>query len=385
MLSDPAEPHDPQDAGALFPDDGAAADDTLARCRECGETVRIPSGWRFDGGRCPYCGADWSGELPEGDERPRGNRKIRPSSDPWPVDGAGAVVTGGHGEEWQTVFDRRDEVAPRRWSGWLTLAAVVAGTLLVAALVWAVESHRHAVRGDVPAGSPVRESALEAARAFFEAGSWRDALPHVRDRARVEPLMAAYYAGQPFGPWGGVSFRGHRAFEMFGALFVEVDCLGGPAVPPTLLLEQRGGEFLVDWESLVDFGAFQWAGFRRDLPESFAELRVNVKRATPLPGHAEHFGIPFDRVGVFRLWFSEPGEAVLAVVDRGSATGAELEALTAWEYGRPLRLTAACRGAVGFDPVVEVGEVLGDGWVSPSPPEPAGPGPAPEEAGTGDR
>jgi hypothetical protein len=259
---------------------------------------------------------------------------------------------------WDTA--QRPETGPRSWLEKALMVAVgllLAGTL-VASGVWYFqnESPSAAVAEEPQAADsraefdrllPERSVAAEkAVRGFLAARDVETLLPLVRDRARVEPALRAWYRDQPpfTQPITRVQLHGAARVgrEVYLRMLAETDDFRQVVVT----LEETPAGWLADWESFVAWGEVLWEDLQQGKNVAGAPALVRGYLS-----FAEHYRPPF-----------EPG-VHQAFQLRGPSGGVVLKA---WMAADPLALiylrgALFDAGAAEIEVIVRVQPVAGSG------------------------
>lgn len=123
--------------------------------------------------------------------------------------------------------------------------------------------------------SALAHARIEAAvKAYFEARTWKELQAVCRDPVRVGPLMKAYYQNRPLVPLPWRELAWARPLRESGHVlfYVRSEFDGHEAV--NLVVEQKGGEFRVDWESHVRHSEMDWRDFVKIRPAEPRLFRV---------------------------------------------------------------------------------------------------------------
>lgn len=118
-----------------------------------------------------------------------------------------------------------------------------------------------------------------AVRKFCAAPSVEGLLPLLRDRARVEPKVRAFYSDK--NPWRPIEIN--NTFEPSEPVlpdgeFAVVTLKLPNGDTQNLVVERSGESFLVDWESYTGHGDLTWAELREKRPVEPVVMRVVVDR-----------------------------------------------------------------------------------------------------------
>jgi transcription elongation factor Elf1 len=129
--------------------------------------------------------------------------------------------------------------------------------------------------------SPIEEQTARAAlQGFFEAETWQEALPYLRDPERVRPLMREYYSDQDFEfepirelTLGESGWRLGRLLAVFAGVTEE-------SFERRLFHLERmpDGQWKLDWETLVGYNPLSWAELKRRKPRDPVILRCSLSQ-----------------------------------------------------------------------------------------------------------
>jgi hypothetical protein len=199
---------------------------------------------------------------------------------------------------------------------------------------------------------------IEAAEGFTRATTVEERLIWVRDPARVEPLMRAFFSGGPGAretvaalvPEGAVQ-RGDLHYERFRA-----DLGGGRSRLACVVLTEDGGK--VDFESYARHGSVPWDDLLGGRVAAADEVRLFVDGG-------DYYNFDFSDDGQWRSFVARTpdlGEDLHVYARRGSPVEATLNELTA---SGPAPVTLAVRSVDRSHErrLFEVTRVLAPAWV----------------------
>jgi hypothetical protein len=195
-------------------------------------------------------------------------------------------------------------------------------------------------------------------RGYLASGTVEDLERHVRDPQRVVPLMRNWYRRQPL--------ESHEYLEMatFQPLTIErrpfwVVTVSTDAGPRPLLLEQRGDDVAVDWETDVCYQPMAWGAFVSERPAGEHDFRVRVA----LDNYYAHGFHDESRYRCLRLTAKGSDQHLFGYVERGSALEREvLRAVRTTGHLVPMILRLRCVPDSKGRRAVEVLEVVSERW-----------------------
>lgn len=130
--------------------------------------------------------------------------------------------------------------------------------------------------------------ARETAEKVLAAKGWKQWLPLVRDRSRVEAMMRRHHELQGHGlcPAGTTLLRMSDAGSPDRVLWYALYRLPDGEIRPAAFLWSEGA-FRFDWESWSAHGSIAWKDWLELKPQQEHELRVDVESAGERPGIAQ--------------------------------------------------------------------------------------------------
>lgn len=252
---------------------------------------------------------------------------------------------------WEQEIDPHAEeaVERRRFSLPVYLLQAVfvmlAGFLVVIGVRTAIQGTKEAGEGAIP--DPFHAPTLEelgleeaekALNGFLEAEGWEAKLAFVRNPEIARPRMERYYGEHP-GEDAAL-----ETFEIVNAVY-KADALEDgdgflfycdiskeePLKIPVVRFDALGPDFVVDWESAVDYTDVAWAAFlKAKTPGSRGIFRLFV-------GDADYYHYAFsdrERLGAFKLHDRERAETAYGYVDKGSEIWRDIRKLLVHWHGR---------------------------------------------------
>ena len=228
--------------------------------------------------------------------------------------------------------------------------ALAAGGLLIAAIaVGLVLSHGATTRrlaiarpvstepplANPPPDSPHRlDAAFVVASRALACEDWTSALPFVRRANRIEPLMERYHREHP---WNHVALtRRHNAelIDRQGVTFARIEAEGARGRRVHLELEETPDGWKLDWEALVNAPRFEWREFYSQRPEDPRRLRVTALKASVPDAYCLTAKCEPTATLAVRLWGTEPGDSVVALVPNDSDLARTLASEISWDIAQ---------------------------------------------------
>ena len=247
---------------------------------------------------------------------------------------------------------------------------------LVGSMFVILEIHRH--RQPSGAARPVdrldeaaggtQEKPLERAFAFAAstvgALNWREVLPSVRSRPRVEPIMEAYYQSIAYEPVSLASLLGSSEVNSGGINYVQLRVEDDDGRERLVVLEKmENGGYLFDWELWVDIAGAEWQRFLEHRPKSRVSLRVTVSRSPVLGTFAADAGLEVGDARCLRIWLNDPAESLYAVFPKSDEGAMQAWEGTSWDLGHRVVAELSFPPRAGLPERVELHRVLQPRWL----------------------
>ncbi|MGI8602490.1 MAG: hypothetical protein ACR2OZ_05775 [Verrucomicrobiales bacterium] len=258
------------------------------------------------------------------------------------------------------------------------LAALTVGgvILAIAAIAWlvvvglAAPREKYSQAPAAPRFSPAEERTLKqrldaafvvASRALASE-DWTSALPYLLRGERIEPLIERYHRQHRWTHL--VLTRRHHSrlvsHEGVSAAEIEAETVNGRRVH--LRLEETRDGWKLDWEALFNAPRFEWREFYTLRPAHPRRLRVTVLRASLPDAYYRAAGCPPAETLAVRLWGTEPGDSVVALVPAASELGQTLTADVSWEVPRQYLAEIRFADPNAVPPRVNCIDLLQKGW-----------------------
>ncbi len=273
---------------------------------------------------------------------------------------------------------QRESVQQRR-SRWLGIAGGALAAGLVAFLLFqAVKSEppppaaAPVTTGEPPPPPPLTpedladlDDAEQVARQVLAAPTWQQALPLLRCRQRIQPLMSRYHAARPWAPVPLKERRGGRIVVRHGHRWADLDMLLEDHRVVHLLLEKTPSGWRFDWEGLVNAPAFEWAEFYAQKPTAPRRLRVTALRGSVTDGYMLTAGCEPAETLAVTLFSGHRGDSVIALVPKDSDLGRMLALELTWEAPRDYLCELRTADPQAVPPRVNLIAVLQKDWYLP--------------------
>ncbi|MEM9478828.1 MAG: hypothetical protein AAGA58_04105 [Verrucomicrobiota bacterium] len=169
--------------------------------------------------------------------------------------------------------------------------------------------------------------------AIVERDSWRDMLTDVRHPDRVESLMAEYYQRMPHEPVNLVSVAEPKQVKIGSTELWQAVAKDEDGQSRFVALEKRPDGWRLDWEAFVDLARQDWMTFNTERPVTPTMLRVIMCRCALLDSHLAEIDFPSENALGVRIWQRNREESLVAVVDRKSFLGWQIEENLLWDAG----------------------------------------------------
>ncbi len=179
------------------------------------------------------------------------------------------------------------------------------------------------------------QRAFLVAQRALGAASWREMLPLVRARPRVDRVIADYYRTREFEPSEFTGFEDPVTVDASGTTYVQLHARTPQGERRRIGLEETAdGEFLFDWESWADIARVEWQTFVEGRPSGVQTLRVTLTRCSPQERYFADAGLDRDGGRGVRIWLDGPGEPLFAILEKGDPAADVVWEGTSWELGR---------------------------------------------------
>jgi hypothetical protein len=167
-------------------------------------------------------------------------------------------------------------------------------------------------------------------------------------------------------PWNHVTLarrRDARLVEHDGAAFAEIEAESTTGKIVHLQLEETRDGWKLDWESLVNAPRLEWREFYEDRPNDSRRLRVTAQWASVPDAYFLAAGCEPSKTLAVRLWGTEPGDSVVALVPRDSSLGHTLANEVSWEVEQRYAAEIRFADSQAVPPRVNFIAILQKGWL----------------------
>jgi hypothetical protein len=294
------------------------------RCAFCANLFLPPEVSAWNVVQCPHCGS----QMPLDECRP---------AQPEPQQRRVVIqVTEEEARAHETRRQQQQHLIALTVAG-SVVAAVAVGFIVVLGVSGRRPAPSPGSASAAPAPDQVRQEQQKLDAAFVVASralaseDWTSALPFLRRAGRIEPLMQRYHNDRP---WNHVTLtrRSHaRLVNHEGATFAEIEAESASGKIVHLQLEETPDGWKLDWESLVNAPGLEWQQFYNDRPDDARRLRVTAQWASLPDAYYLSAGCEPSKTLAVRLWGTEPGDSVVALVPRDSPLGRTLATEISWD------------------------------------------------------
>ncbi len=189
---------------------------------------------------------------------------------------------------------------------------------------------------DPAAGAdPIMEKAHLLAGDLAGRSDWRDILPYVRHRERVEPILVDYYARHPYTPLKLLTFDSSVSLDLAGRRYLQFGALAEEGERRVIGIEATGdGELAFDWEVYEDIAADQWEVFLKKRPIESTVLRFAFCRASVPDEYFADANLAREDGLAVRIWFRDREDSLVAVFPKDSYGGVMIDRIGSWDVGK---------------------------------------------------
>ena len=195
---------------------------------------------------------------------------------------------------------------------------------------------------------------------FFQAKSAAGMSAFIRDPQRVQPLIEDYYSRHAFAMPGVSEITRFQEIMINLKVFLVADIVLEGKGASTVVLQDSGEGFVVDWETYVCYNPMDWEDFYRKRPGQAMSLRVfatiDHNPGFAFPGEAEWLCV--------RLIGRDSDEELYGYARTGSQTALRLREMLydEWEFPCILQLQFPEDGK-GGDRQVHIKDLVMENWI----------------------
>ncbi|MCP4846882.1 MAG: hypothetical protein GY899_02925 [Verrucomicrobiaceae bacterium] len=196
---------------------------------------------------------------------------------------------------------------------------------------------------------------------FFSARNQSEMLPLIRDSERVRPLIEDYYSRYSFVMPGVSKIVRFQEIMINLKIFLIADIVLEGKGANTVVLQDAGEGFVVDWETYVCYNPMAWEDFYRKRPGQAMSLRVlatlDHNPGFAFPGEAEWVCV--------RMIGRDSEEELYGYVRTGSQTALRIQEMLEdeWEFPCILQLQFPEDGK-GGDRQVHIKGLVMENWIN---------------------
>ena len=195
---------------------------------------------------------------------------------------------------------------------------------------------------------------------FFQAQDAAGMSAFIRDPQRVQPLIEDYYSRHTFAMPGVSEITRFQEIMINLKVFLVADIVLEDKGASTVVLQDSGEGFVVDWETYVCYNPMGWEDFYRKRPGQAMSLRVfatlDHNPGFAFPGEAEWLCV--------RLIGRDSDEELYGYARTGSKTALRLREMLydEWEFPCILQLQFPEDGK-GGDRQVHIKDLVMENWI----------------------
>ena len=198
---------------------------------------------------------------------------------------------------------------------------------------------------------------------YLRAELLEEKLKYVRHRERVTPLMKDYYSRREIAVREYESISEYHIVSLDNHPFVAIRVELQDDDSVALLLEEKGDEFKIDWESEVAYQHIPLEDFRKNRPDEAIDFRFYVK---PDRFYAYEFRDE-EQWRCYKLTARDSDEHFFGYVRRGSLLEEEMDKVTGYDSRKATKLVPLIL-RVTFPPAgrgersVEIKKIVSSRW-----------------------
>ncbi|MFP6872003.1 MAG: hypothetical protein VCA55_00705 [Verrucomicrobiales bacterium] len=195
---------------------------------------------------------------------------------------------------------------------------------------------------------------------FFKAENVSEMMRFIRDPERVEPLTDDYYSRRGFAMPGLSEIVRFQEIMINLKVFLIADIILEGEGAHTVVLQDTGRGFVVDWETYVCYNPMEWDDFYRNRPQKAISFRVlatlDHNPGFAFPGQAEWICI--------RMIGRDSDEEIYGYVREGTNIALRIQEMLEdeWEFPCILKLQFPEQGK-GGDRQVHIRDLIIENWI----------------------
>jgi hypothetical protein len=192
---------------------------------------------------------------------------------------------------------------------------------------------------------------------------WQTALPFMRHPERISPVMERYHKVHPWRAFKTVKRRSDRLLEIDGMKVYEFTGDLDISVVTLNVVETSHG-FRLDWDTLANAPKFEWDEFYAKPPVGeVRRLRGRITYASVVDSYYLEAGFEPSKTVALRLYATEPGDSVVALLPKDSPIVAQLSPTLSWQIAVSWVVDLVCVAPTMNPPRVELRSIVQKGWV----------------------
>ncbi len=217
------------------------------------------------------------------------------------------------------------------------VAMVMAGALVVGGwLLWTHSGNDEAMArlaAQEVAANAERNRFLAMAQEIVAREDWRAMIPDIRQPERVQPIMRHFYARKPHEPVKLLTTAEPAHVHVGNSHIWQAIAQDADGNSRFIAFEKRGEQWRLDWEAFVNMAHENWQAFKKERPASPTILRVIMTRCSPLQSELSDARLPRENALGVRLWQKNRTDSLVAIVEKDSFLGWQIEENVPWNAG----------------------------------------------------
>jgi hypothetical protein len=248
------------------------------------------------------------------------------------------------------------------------LASLLGGGMVAVAAgvaIWCFQTQRPKAGTAGRAADATRadlETAFVAARDALASNDVASMLDMVRQSGRVEPLIRRYHAVHPWMPIVLTRFRDGRVVTDTAGRWAIMSCDTKRGRVIQVRTEKTPAGWKLDWEALTNAPGFEWEEFYTQAPTEPRRLRVSALRGSVPHDYFSNAGLDPEAALAVRLFATERGDSVMALVPKASELGRLFRVELTWEVPRAYVCDLRFADPAAVPPRVEIAKFVQKGW-----------------------
>lgn len=219
-----------------------------------------------------------------------------------------------------------------------------------------------AIEGEMPAD--LKSAVNDVMQTYWQAQSWQDKLPLVRDPASVGPRMQDFYEVQKQSDPVSGRLEGSLRFRFNGAEVVTLSYSSSRVngKVEVAMLKDASGQWKIDWESYTGYSEMAWDQFKKTRPPESKLFRT-------FAGPGEYWNFEFSDEGKYLSVHMLSPDGLVSMhgyCERESSLGREVASVLSRTAGKqPLIFRLAFPDKAESDHCVRILGLVAERWLMP--------------------